>query len=167
MFSLRALLPVGLLVGLLFGCAHASRTAEGDVEDAPEPIETAEGDGEDAPEPRPPGDPAVTAEDIERAPGKPIEELLMSRFAGVWVTRTSDGGIAVRIRGATSIYGSNEPLYVIDGVPIRPGPGGSLAGINPYDIESIEVLKDPANTLMWGVRGANGVIVITTKLPDQ
>ncbi len=149
MLSSRALLPVGLLVGLLFGCAHASRTAEGDVEDAPEQS--------------PPGEPAVTAEDIERAPGKPIEELLMSRFAGVLVTRTSDGGIAVRIRGATSFYGSNQPLYVIDGVPIRPGPGGSLAGINPYDIASIEVLKDPANTLMWGMRGANGVIVITTK----
>ena len=149
MFSSRALLPVGLLVGLLFGCAHASRTAEGDIEDAPEPS--------------PPGEPAVTAEDIERAAGKPIEELLMSRFPGVQVTRAPGGGIAIRIRGATSIYGSNEPLYVIDGAPIRPGPGGSLHGINPYDIASIEVLKDPANTLMWGVRGANGVIVIKTK----
>ncbi len=60
------------------------------------------------------------------------------------VTRTPDGGIALRIRGTTSIYGSNEPLYVIDGPPIRSGPGGSLTGINPYDIESIQVLKDSA-----------------------
>ena len=149
MFSSRALLPVGLLVGLLFGCAHASRTAEGDVADAPEPS--------------PPGEPVVTAEDIQRAPSKPIEQVLMSRFPGVRVTRAPDGGIAIRIRGAMSIYGSNEPLYVINGVPIRPGPGGSLAGINPYNIASIEVLKDPAETLMWGIRGANGVIVIKTK----
>ena len=153
MFSSRALLPVGLLVGLLLGCAHASRTAEGDVEDAPEQS--------------PPRGSIVTAEDIQRTPGQSIEEVLMSRFAGVRVTRTSDGGMTVRIRGTTSIYGSNEPLYVIDGVPIRPGPGGSLAGINPYDIESIEVLKDPASTAMYGMRGANGVIVITTKRPDQ
>ncbi len=145
MFSLRAL----LLAGFLSGCAHAGGTGQGDVEDAPD-------------QSQPPG-PTVTAEDIERAPGKPIEEVLASRFPGVVVTRTPDGGIAVRIRGITSIHGSNEPLYVIDGLPIRAGPGGSLVGINPYDIESIEVLKDPASTTMYGVRGANGVVVITTK----
>ncbi len=149
MFSLRAL----LLAGFLTGCAHAGETGQGDVADAPEPSL--------------PGEPAVTAEDIERAPGKPIEELLMSRFPGVQVTRAPDGGIAVRIRGTTSIHGSNEPLYVIDAFPIRPGPGGSLFGINPYDIESIEVLKDAASTTMYGVRGANGVIVITTKQLDH
>ena len=49
--------------------------------------------------------------------------------------------------GRPSIYGSNEPLYVIDGLPIRPGPGGSLTEVNPYDIESIQVLKDPATDL--------------------
>ncbi len=145
MFSLRAL----LLAGFLSGCAHAGGTGQGDVEDAPD-------------QSQPPG-PTVTAEDIERAPGKPIEEVLASRFPGVVVTRTPDGGIAVRIRGTTSIHGSNEPLYVIDGLPIRAGPGGSLVGINPYDIESIEVLRDPASMTMYGVRGANGVVVITTK----
>ena len=87
----------------------------------------------------------------------------MTRFPGVLVTRAPDGGIAVRIRGATSLHGSNEPLYVIDGVPIQPRQGGSLQGINPYDIESIEVLRDPTGTSMYGVRGANGVIVIKTK----
>lgn len=153
MFSSRALLPVGLLVGLLSGCAHASGTGQGDVADAPEAS--------------PLGELAVTAEDIERNPSGPIEELLASRFPGVVVTRAPDGGIAIRIRGATSIRGSNEPLYVIDGMPIRPGPGGALFGINPYDIESIEVLKDPASTTMYGVRGANGVIVITTKRLDH
>jgi TonB-dependent SusC/RagA subfamily outer membrane receptor len=153
MVSPRVLLPIGLLVGLLLGCAHATRTPEGDVEDTPDQT--------------PPSEPTVTAEDIGRVPGQPIEEVLMSRFAGVQVTRTPDGGIAIRIRGTTSIHGSNEPLYVIDGLPIRPGPGGSLHGINPHDIESIEVLKDPASTTMYGMRGANGVIVIKTKQPDQ
>ena len=149
MSSLRGLLLVGLLFGFVSGCAHTRSATLGDAAEAPD-------------QSRPRGR-TVTAEDIECAPGKPIEELLMSRFPGVQVTRAPDGGIAVRIRGTTSIYGSNEPLYVIDGVPIRPRPGGALFGINPYDIASIKVLKDAASTTMYGVRGANGVIVITTK----
>lgn len=139
---------MALLVASATGCARATDSAGGD-----------------APETEPTREPSVTGEDIERAPGRPIEEVLMSRFPSVVVMRTNDGGIAVRIRGRTSIMGSNEPLYVIDGVPIRPGPGGSLSGINPRDIERIEVLTDPASTTMYGVRGANGVIVITTKGP--
>jgi TonB-dependent starch-binding outer membrane protein SusC len=90
----------------------------------------------------------------------------MERFPGVTVTRTADGAIALRIRGTTSILGSNEPLYVLDGVEIQAAPGGALAGINPYDIASIEVVKDPAGTAMYGLRGANGVIIIKTKRPD-
>lgn len=107
----------------------------------------------------------LTAEDIQRSPDQPIERLLAARFPGVWLTRTPEGGLAVRIRGTTSVHGARQPLYVIDGIPIQPGPGGSLAGINPYDIESIEVLKDVADTALYGMRGANGVIVITTKRP--
>jgi TonB-dependent SusC/RagA subfamily outer membrane receptor len=111
----------------------------------------------------------VTSEEIQRqgAADEPIEKVLQGRVAGVTVSRASDGGIAVRIRGAMSVYGNNEPLYVVDGMPIQPGPNGSLTGINPYDIESIQVLKDPAETAMYGVRGANGVIVIKTKKPRQ
>src|SRR6266480_1019467 len=75
------------------------------------------------------------------------------------------GGIAVQIRGPTSLSLSNAPLYVVDGVPIKPGPNGTLSWINPNDIASIEVVKDPAGTAMYGVRGANGVIIITTKRP--
>lgn len=141
----RALLPVGVLVGLSAGCAHRQQTSPPTAA----PSST------------------VTAEDIERQPGQPIEQVLMGRFPGVTVTRTADGGVSVRIRGTTSIRGSNEPLYVIDGVEIQPGPGGSLVGINPNDIASIEVIKDPAGEAMYGVRGANGVIVITTKRPNQ
>jgi TonB-dependent SusC/RagA subfamily outer membrane receptor len=54
-------------------------------------------------------------------------------------------------------------LYVIDGLPIQPGPGGSLLGINPHDIASIEVFKDASSTAYYGLRGSNGVIVIKTK----
>jgi TonB-dependent SusC/RagA subfamily outer membrane receptor len=106
----------------------------------------------------------VTAEDIERNPGQPVEALLQAKVPGVWITRTPDGGIAVKIRG--NMTNDDPPLYVVDGVPITPGPGGSLA-INPHDIESMEVLKDPADRAMYGIRGANGVIVIKTKKANR
>lgn len=110
----------------------------------------------------------VTAETIEQSPQtESVEKVLAGRVAGVTVSRAPDGGIAVRIRGVSSIHGNNEPLYVLDGMPIAAGPGGSLQGINPHDIESIRVLKDPADTAMYGARGANGVIVIKTKKAKQ
>ncbi len=90
----------------------------------------------------------------------------MDRFPGVMVSRTPDGGVSIRIRGVTSFHGSNEPLYVIDGVPMQSGSDRILTGINPHDIASIEVVKDPAGEAMYGVRGANGVIIIKTKRPD-
>lgn len=111
--------------------------------------------------------PVVTAEDIDRNPGKPIEQILMDKFPGVIVTRTGDGGISVRIRGFSSLHGSNEPLYVIDDVPMQAGAGGALKGINPHDIELIQVLKDPSETAIYGVRGANGVIVVKTRKPGH
>jgi iron complex outermembrane receptor protein len=104
----------------------------------------------------------ITSEEIERVPGQSLEQLLEGRVSGVTVTQTSNG-IAVRIRGVSSFYGSNEPLYVLDDVPVTPGPGGTLTGIDPHDIESIRVLKDPADTALYGMRGANGVILIKTK----
>lgn len=90
------------------------------------------------------------------------EELLAGRFAGVQVFRYP-GGIAVQIRGQSSVLGSNEPLYIVDGVPVAAGPGGALLGINPEDIARIEVLKDIGSTAFYGVNGANGVVIITTK----
>ncbi len=132
--------PALLLVGLISACAHSSGTRPTS----------------------PPSGSTVSSEDIQRNPGQPIETVLQGRFPGVEVTRTQ-GGIAVRIRGAASVYASTQPLYVLDGVPIQPGPNGVLTGINPYDIESIQVLKTPAETAIYGMRGANGVIVIKTK----
>ncbi len=146
---LRAVLAFGVLLGVATGCA--SRAAN-----APPPSPREESS-------------TVTAEDIERqgASDEPLEKILQGRVAGVTVSRASDGGIAVRIRGATSIYGNSEPLYVLDGMPIQPGPNGTLSGINPSDIDSIKVLKDVAETALYGVRGANGVIVIKTKKPPK
>jgi TonB-dependent SusC/RagA subfamily outer membrane receptor len=147
--SPRTLLPLVLLAGLLAGCAHRTGTGTSGAPDA------ARQNPADAPD--------VTSEDIRQEPGAPIEQVLASRSPGVSIVRTADGGIAVRIRGATSLYGSNEPLYVVDGVQFQAGPGGSLTGINPHDIKSIRVLKDAADTAMYGIRGANGVIIIKTK----
>lgn len=106
----------------------------------------------------------VTSESIDRSTtADPIETALAAHVAGVTVTRTPDGGISVRIRGQSTLYGSTEPLFIIDGLPVQGGPGGNLVGINPRDIASIEVLKDAASTAFYGVRGANGVVLIKTK----
>jgi TonB-dependent SusC/RagA subfamily outer membrane receptor len=97
--------------------------------------------------------------------GRPIgrvEELLVGRFPGVQVLTVRGQGIAVRIRGSSSIYGNQEPLYVLDGVPMAQSPGG-LLNINPADVARIEVLKDIGSISMYGIRGANGVVLITTK----
>ncbi|HJQ21421.1 MAG TPA: TonB-dependent receptor plug domain-containing protein [Gemmatimonadaceae bacterium] len=106
----------------------------------------------------------VQGKDIEDHPDENIEQMLQGKVAGVVVSRTADGSLAVRIRGSTSGY-NEEPLYVVDGIAVQPGPSGALSGINPRDIDSIKVLKGPAETAMYGSRGANGVIVIKTKRP--
>ena len=102
--------------------------------------------------------------DAQQAPNEPIEKYLAARSAGVVIGRGSDGSPTVRIRGgSSSMYGNNAPLYIVDGVPFSPSAEGGLSGINPYDIESIRVLKEASDLTMYGVRGANGVIVIKTK----
>jgi len=111
--------------------------------------------------------PAVTRQEIEDKQGESIEKQIMSKSPGVVVTPTSDGGIAVNIRGSSSQLASNQPLYVIDDIPVTPGPGGALVGLNPHDIESIAVLKNPEDTAIYGSRGGNGVIVIKTKRPGK
>lgn len=105
----------------------------------------------------------LAEEDVQQVPGQPIEQLLASRFSGVQTSRTAHGGLSLRVRGIGSFMSSNEPLVVIDDVPINIGDGATLRAINPRDIASIEVIKDPAGLALYGVRGANGVIVITTK----
>lgn len=109
---------------------------------------------------------AATVNPDGRVPTESVEQMLEGRVAGVIVSRTPDGSIAVRIRGSSSAYGNNEPLYILDGLPLQPGPNGALSGINPRDIASIRVLKEAADIGMYGSRGANGVIIIKTKRPE-
>ena len=118
---------------------------------------------------------------VEQTPTTSLEQTLQGTAPGVQVTQASSapgGGMSIRIRGGSSVNGNNEPLYVIDGFPIEndanassPGDGGRantapanpLAAINPNDIASIEILKDASATAIYGSRGANGVVLITTK----
>jgi len=104
---------------------------------------------------------SLAAGDFDQRPASRVEELFIGRFPGVQVF-SADGGVHIRIRGATSINGSGEPLVVIDGQQMTPGSGG-LIGINPRDIARIEVLKDAVAMAEYGVRGGNGIIRITTK----
>ena len=93
-----------------------------------------------------------------------IEELIEGRAPGVQVLRRSDGSFALRIRGVSSPSGNNEPLIVIDGTSSQDGNSArSLSALNPQDVQRIDVLKDAASTAFYGMRGANGVIVITTR----
>jgi len=109
---------------------------------------------------------SVTAETLTNVKVKRVEELLLGRVAGVHVLPTPGGGFVIRIRGATT-PGAREPLYVVDGMPVEVTPGRGLDWLNPADIARIDVLKNPAETSMYGGRGANGVILITTKRNNQ
>ncbi len=84
-------------------------------------------------------------------------------MAGVRVIELPGGGFSVRIRGKSSILASTEPLYVVDGMQILHNRREGLSWINVHDIEKIEVLKDVSATALYGTRGANGVVLITTK----
>jgi TonB-dependent SusC/RagA subfamily outer membrane receptor len=109
---------------------------------------------------------ALTAREVKKRPQESIATLLQARTTGAEVRVNPDGSILVRIRGAASFYGDTKPLYVVDGTPFPTGPDGALRGINPHDIESIEILKG-AETTIYGVRGANGVVLIKTKRPPS
>ncbi|MGV8095373.1 MAG: TonB-dependent receptor [Mangrovibacterium sp.] len=103
----------------------------------------------------------VSAADFEKQPMIRMEEALRGHAAGVQVTKPNGApgaGIKIRIRGANSINGSNEPLYVIDGYI-----GADILSLNPSDIESMSILKDASATSIYGSRGSNGVVLITTK----
>ncbi|WP_037318583.1 TonB-dependent receptor [Salegentibacter sp. Hel_I_6] len=131
----------------------------------------------------------IDAEAIENIPQVSVDQLMQGRAAGVMVTKNSGqpgSAVSVKIRGVNTITGSGEPLYIIDGVPISgdsqnistsgrsvadggigAGSGSTdvspLSSINPNDIESIDILKDASATAIYGSRGSNGVVIITTK----
>jgi TonB-dependent SusC/RagA subfamily outer membrane receptor len=94
-----------------------------------------------------------------------IEEMIAGRLPGVEVIRSASGGYSIRIRGVNTLNADGaEPLIVVDGSPAAYNSiGGVLGGIIPNDVQRIEVLKDPASLAIYGSRGSNGVILITTK----
>jgi len=122
---------------------------------------------------------SVKAEEIEKVQAVSFEQALVGRAAGVQITSSEGGpgaGLKVRVRGSTSLLANSEPLYVIDGFPIiddsqndsqATGLGQSfsspLDNLDPSIIASVDILKDAAATAIYGVRGANGVVIITTK----
>lgn len=109
---------------------------------------------------------AKVSEDIFKdRPVARIEQALQGQMAGVSVRNSTGepgGDISINVRGAASISGSSTPLYVVDGVPID-----NLSGINPGDITSIEVLKDAASAAIYGSRGSNGVVLVTTRKGEK
>lgn len=128
----------------------------------------------------------VKSEHLQNVAAPSFESALQGRAAGVQVTTGSalgGSGVSIRIRGTSSVSASSEPLYVIDGIPMESGaisdrsvgaaaqvwdlqiatPTNVLASLNPNDIESLEVLKDASAAAIYGSRGANGVVLITTK----
>jgi TonB-linked SusC/RagA family outer membrane protein len=129
------------------------------------------------------GSVASVTPNVDQTPVMSLEQTLQGAAPGVMVTQASSapgGALSIRVRGGSSVTGNNEPLYVIDGFPVEndpeaqnPSDGGRdaattvpsnpLAALNPNDIESIEILKDASATSIYGARGANGVIIITTK----
>jgi TonB-dependent SusC/RagA subfamily outer membrane receptor len=116
--------------------------------------------------PRPSADGGTTVRDVAGEEGKTLESLFVGRFAGVTVTRAG-GGLQIRIRGGNnSLLASNGPLYVVDGTPLSGG-GDGILFLNPHDIERIEILKNPADVALYGFRGTNGVIKITTTRPGR
>lgn len=105
---------------------------------------------------------SVNSKELAAVPISDVAQALSGRVAGVQVIRSQgspDADISIKVRGGTSITQSNEPLYIIDGFPSEDG----LKGIESSDIESIDILKDASSTAIYGARGANGVILVTTK----
>jgi TonB-linked SusC/RagA family outer membrane protein len=114
----------------------------------------------------------ISVDDIKKVPATSLDQSLQGRAAGVQITQNSaspGGSTTIRIRGGNSIQGDNEPLYVIDGIPFKNDGATTgtafnvLSTLNPSDIESMTVLKDASSTAIYGSRGANGVVIITTK----
>ena len=108
---------------------------------------------------------SVGGEDIQAMPVANAAQALQGRIAGVTIS-TQDGrpdaGVQIRVRGGGSITQSNEPLYIVDGFPVD-----NISDIPSTQIESIDILKDASSTAIYGARGANGVVIVTTKSPKS
>jgi TonB-dependent SusC/RagA subfamily outer membrane receptor len=118
---------------------------------------------------------SVTSDEISKTVSTTFEQVLQGKAAGVEVTQNTGqpgGSVSVRIRGVNSLMGNNEPLYVIDGIPVEGytgdisynnSIGNVLSTINPSDIVDMQILKDASATAIYGSKAANGVILIATR----
>ena len=107
---------------------------------------------------------SITEEDIATMRVGRVEELLQGRVPGLTVLRLANGDYSLRIRGTASFLGNDEPLVVIDGMPVRMGGASrALTSLDPRDVARIDVLKDAGATAIYGMQGGNGVVVITTR----
>jgi TonB-linked SusC/RagA family outer membrane protein len=120
----------------------------------------------------------VMAKDVQNVPTVSFEQAIQGRTPGVQINQGSGklgAGVNIRVRGSSSVTASNQPLYVIDGIPVTSNDAGvafgettnPLADLNPNDIESISILKDAASSAIYGSRASNGVILVTTKKGRQ
>jgi TonB-dependent starch-binding outer membrane protein SusC len=149
----------GVAFTVLVGCHHRSSVPA--VPPAPENVQV--GYGEQSREQIGGAVHSATAHELRDVKASQVEKLLEGRFPGVEVMRTRSGGFSIHIRGITTLLGRSEPLYVVDGLPVDVDPERGLDWLSPAEIARIDVLKNPAETSIYGVRGANGVILITTK----
>ena len=138
--SLRVVVPAALIVSVV-ACSHNPKSTTTSL--------------------KPRRGANLTAEDIARAPGVPIEQLLASRVPGITLTRASDGRLVMLIRGQSTLSQAYEPLFVVNGTPL--GSAANFSAVNRNDIESIIVLRDAASASLYGLQGASGVILIKTK----
>ena len=151
----RALVGSVILAATATACAPIGAYRPGAKDDAPR-------------EPRPGKTRTASDTRVERDEATQsyarIEELIEGRAPGVRVIRHQDGSFRLQIRGVSSPAGRNDPLVVVDGSPTHDlHPGSTLTSLNPADVVRIDVLKDAASTAFYGMRGANGVILITTR----
>ena len=133
---------IALCLLVVSGCGSSGATSDRDYDDDPNEI---------------------TKEEIYETNAISITELIVKKVPGITISQTGDGRVVTRIRGRSSFTGDDMPLYVVDGLPTEPSHDGSLPGILITEIESIRVLKGPAETARWGMRGAHGVIEVKTK----
>ncbi len=151
---------VGASLVVLGGCAHAAATPPQDAA-AAAPADSPDFGSTGATQTL-----HMSRKDMTRY--ATVEEFLQGRVAGLQVIPLGNGQFALRIRGTSSINMSQDPLVVIDGVQVpQEGISNALAGISPDQIRDVQVLKDGASTAFYGVRGSNGVILITTRRGNE
>ena len=136
--SLRMALPAALIVGAL-GCSHNQKST---TSLSPRTAD-------------------ITAEDIARSPGMSIELMIASHVPGLMLSRSRDGRMVLTMRGQSMLGEPQEPLFVVNGVPL--GNAANFSAVNRNDIESIVVLRDAASAATYGLRGSGGVILVKTK----